>query len=290
MAARATALNNVGRRQLIRTMRTMSEQFNEICTLLETWYRGDRGRYLMDCLQAKLDRDLDTAFGYHILQVGPLRGTELFGECRIRHRIRACEREGEGVGLVCEGEALPLASDSVDVIIAHHSLDMAPNPHQVLRELQRVLTPQGQLFLVGWNPHSPVGLFNRLRALVPGSPWRRENAVSPGRLSDWLCLLGCEVESSSSLYHLPPLGKGRLRRAMQGLNAWCMAHKLPLGGLYILRAVKQVPANRGLRTVRRRDKFIGLTVPSPVSAPGTAPGLPQTGRAISRKKTGPVLH
>lgn len=269
---------------------TMSKHFNEICTHLETWYQGDKGRYLLGRLQVELDRRLDNAFGYHILQAGPLRSQALFGGSRIHHRIRACERAGEGIGLVCDGDALPLESDSVDVIIALHPLEISPNPHQILRELQRVLTPQGQLFLVGWNPYSPAGILERLRALAPRSPWRGQTPVSAGRLGDWLSLLGCEVENTSYLYHLPPLGTGRLRNVMQRLDRWCGGHNLPLGGMYLVHAIKQVPANRGPRPVWRRDRLIGLTVPSPVSAPGAAPGLPHTGSAVSRKKQEPVLH
>ncbi len=267
----------------------MTDQFNEISSYLETWYRSERGRYLLACLQARIDHCLETAFGYHILQTGPVRSGALFGECRIQHRIHAGERPGEGIGLLCQGDELPLESDSIDVIIAHHALEFSPNPHQVLRELQRVLTPQGQLLLTGWNPYSAQGLLKRVRGLAPHSPWRAHSPVSLRRLVDWLNLLGCELESAEYLDQLPQPGSGRVRATLQGMDQWCTRHRLPFGGLYLVQAIKQVAGSQQPRILRRKERFIGLGVARPVSAPGAAPGLPQAG-AAPRNQGKPVLH
>ncbi|WP_167854771.1 class I SAM-dependent methyltransferase [Mangrovimicrobium sediminis] len=268
----------------------MANQFTDISAILETWYQGERGSYLLAQLQAELDRRLETAFGYHMLQLGPLDCGPLFGECRIRHRIFAGEQAGADIGLLCERGELPLESDSIDVIIAHHALEFVENPHQVLRELQRVLVPQGQLLITGWNPHSLVGLGSALRGLHRRSPWRAHRPVSPHRLTDWLNLLGCDAEHCSYLYNLPPLGTGRLRQWMEKGDQWCATHGLPTGGLYLMHAVKQVPAHKRPRSVRRRaGKLIGLAVPGPAAQPSPAPAArPIAGAA--RKPTDPARH
>jgi len=250
----------------------MSREFNQISQLLETCYRTERGRYLEGQLQAALDQRLETAFGYHILQVGPVHGEPLFGSCRIRNRILAGPGPAPSVNLYCEASELPLESDSVDVVIAHHALEFSDRPHQVLRELQRVLTPHGQLLLTGWNPHSALGLARRLRAMAPSSPWHEHHPVGTGRLSDWLHLLGFEIEDTLYLYHLPPFGSGRLRAWLSRGDRWCSAHHVPMGGLYLMRAVKQVAAHNRPRTVRRRgEALIGLAVPKPAAAPSVHP-------------------
>jgi ubiquinone/menaquinone biosynthesis C-methylase UbiE len=78
---------------------------------------------------------------------------------------------------------LPLDSDSVDAIIAHHCLEFAASPHQVLREIQRVLTPRatagGRL-----QPVWPVSK-TRLRG-VPRPFVSRHHPVREHRLTDWL--------------------------------------------------------------------------------------------------------
>ena len=242
---------------------------NEILTQLESWYARDNGRYLLHSTRRALQESLDIAFGYHILQLGAIRGEHLFEGSTINHRIYATDRPGTDVGLLARGEELPLESDSVDAIICHHYLEFAENPHQVLRELQRVLTPQGHLLLIGFNPFRLKGLNSRLRGLSPRSDWHRHPPLSESRLVDWMHLLGCEVQGRRRLYSVPPVGRGRLRSALASCDQWCNRYNLPVGGVYILHAIKQVsahlPQRRALRP--RRQRLIGLTVPKPAAAP-----------------------
>ena len=271
----------------------MSAQFNDIFTELESWYGGERGQYLLRQLREALRPHLENAFGYHILQMGPLRGEDLMNECRINHHIQACDRAGERVSLLCTAGEIPLESDSVDVVIAHHSLEFADNPHQVLRALQRVLTPQGQLLVLGFNPLSLRGMLNRARAVPKASPWRAHSPVSVSRLSDWLHLLGFEVLEASHLYSLPPFGSGKVRRVTQSVDRWCVDHKLPVGGVYLQRAVKQVVGqNRPMSMLRRHgETLIDLAVPKPKIAPSPAPSTPSRNPgAIARNAAGEILH
>ncbi|PLW68883.1 class I SAM-dependent methyltransferase [Pseudohalioglobus lutimaris] len=271
----------------------MSDQFNDILTELESWYGGERGGYLLRQLRETLRPHLENAFGYHMLQIGPVRGQSLFGDCRINHRIHASQSGGEGIGLICESGEIPLESDSVDVVIAHHSLEFVENPHQVLREIQRVLTAQGQLLIIGFNPFSVRGAATALRACSPRSAWRQHQPVSARRLTDWLHLLGCELQDSHYVYTLPALGSGRLRRGMESLDGWCTQHNLPLGGVYVLHAIKTVIAQNRPRSRLRRhgEKLIDLAVPKPAVAPSPAPRAPAgSGSIAARNGRGDSLH
>lgn len=260
----------------------MSEQFNDICRELESWYSQGQGRYVLQQTQATLATRLETAFGYHILQIGPVRGQNLLQASPINHSIHAGERGGEGIGLVCEADQIPLDSDSVDVIVAHHCIELSENPHQVLRELQRVLTPQGHLLLVGFNPLSLRGLATMVRRLHRRSPWRFYHPVSEGRLTDWLRLVGCTPESRQFIYALPPVGKGRINEALRRGDSWLYRHNLPIGGLYVVHAIKQVagihPPRLSLR--RRSERLIGLAVPKPGAAASPAPKVHRVGGSV----------
>jgi SAM-dependent methyltransferase len=193
----------------------------------------------------------------------------------INHRIYAAEHPGVGVGLLAHAGELPLDSDSIDTVIAHHCLEFAPNPHQVLREIQRVLTPQGQLVVVGFNPYSLLGINTYLRGLSRQSLWHRHQPVSEKRLTDWLHLLGCEVQDIIRLYGVPPAGSGKLRQWLMRGDAWSQRNNLPLGGLYILHATKQVSALQRprLQLRSRGERLIGL-VPKPAPAPTPTPTAP----------------
>ncbi len=260
----------------------------DIFTELESWYARDAGQYLMDATRSTIADQLETSFGYHILQLGVSGPRPLCQGSPINHRLYCAGRPGAGVGLVAEADELPLESDSVDAIIAHHCLEFAANPHQVLREIQRVLTPQGQLLVVGFNPYSLLGCETRLRGVLHDPLWSQHHPVSEHRLTDWLHLLGCEVLETFRLYGLPPAGKGRLRQLIARGDAWTARHNLPIGGLYILHATKQVAGlHRPKRlTLPRRGTLISL-VPKPAPTPAPRSVSPQ--RKIS-PENGSVVY
>ncbi len=244
----------------------------DILTRLECWYARENGQYLLTEARGAVRDLLDTSFGYHILQLGISGGRPLCSDSPINHRLFCAESPGEGVGLLAHPEELPLESDSIDTIIAHHSLEFAANPHQVLREIQRVLTPQGHLLVVGFNPYSLLGCDTRFRGIMRDALWGEQRPVSEHRLIDWLHLLGCEVLDKRRIYALPPLGRGRLRRVMARCDQWIARHNLPFGGVYVVHATKQTP---GLNRPRRpllagRKRLVGL-VPGPAPVPTPSP-------------------
>ncbi len=240
---------------------------------LERWYTRANGQYLLQATRAAMQDLLDTSFGYHILQLGVSGARPLYEGSPINHRVYCAPRQGAGAGVIAEAEELPLESDSVDAVIAHHCLEFAEHPHQVLREIQRVLTPQGQLLVVGFNPFSLLGCNTGLRAVLRDPLWSRHRPVSQHRLSDWLHLLGCEVLETRRLYCLPPVGGGRLRGAVAAGDRWGAQHNLPFGGLYILHATKQVAGvHRQRRPLRARRGHLIPLVPEPAPTPRAASG------------------
>jgi SAM-dependent methyltransferase len=248
---------------------------SDILLQLEAWYARNNGRYLVENIRNSLETTLDTAFGYHVLQLGVTRQHPLFEHSHINHRVYAAEKSGSAIGLVTQSDELPLESDSIDILIAHHSLEFAENPHQVLREMQRVLAPQGQLIIIGFNPYSAFGSMAYIKGLSRSSVWHHHHPVSAHRVTDWLHLLGCEVQQRNYLYAVPPQGVGKVRDLMIRCDNWFEAHNAPVGGLYILHAVKQT---LGMNRLRRRllasgERLIGLAVPKPRGVPSPAPSV-----------------
>ncbi len=253
----------------------MNPEYSDILTELESWYSRPNGQYLLETLRQNIDSYLDTAFGYHILQIGVTRHHPLFEHSSVNHRIYAAQRAGEAIGLVAHSDELPLESDSIDILIAHHSLEFEANPHQALREMQRVLAPQGHLMIIGFNPYSVSGGAAYIKGLSSRSPWHQHEPVAAHRLTDWLHLLGCEVQEKSYLYTVPPMGSGKLRELSTRCDSWLRGHNFPLGGLYVLHAIKQVSGlNRPRRRVRpASERLIGLAVPKPSAVPSPSPSI-----------------
>lgn len=240
-----------------------------ITQALETWYARQHGQAIAASVRERLQRLLDLSFGYHVVQLGPLPGQRLIDQSPINHRVYACASSAaKPHSVLCHGDELPFESDSVDMLVALHALEFDEHPHGCLREMQRVLRPHGHLVIIAFNPHSMLGVSQYLRGFRPSSIWHKQRPVSPGRLTDWLHLLDCELDSVSHHYPIPLPGHGRLQRWIGALDQWAARKRLPGGGVYVAHAVKHIGGVRRPRPLGRwaRARLAGLSVaprPSP---------------------------
>jgi len=86
---------------------------------------------------------------------------------------------------------LPLASQSVDLVVLPHVLESHDHPHEVLRETERVLMPEGQVVISGFN----TGSLWRLRQMFSGGTARRPGTSSSSGC--FACATGCACSASS---------------------------------------------------------------------------------------------
>lgn len=208
---------------------------------LRDWYRLPLGERLQAAEEESLAEILPNLFGYHLLQVGAL-GDGMLSASRVLHRaVMAVGHSpaGQPAGLCGEPECLPVSSDSLDALILYHTLEFSRDPHQVLREAERVLVAEGHVVVLGFNPFSLWGLRKALPLHRRAVPWCGR-FVSVPRLRDWLSLLGFETVSVRQLFRRPPLQRpGALERVafLERLHRrW-----LPLpGGVYLVVARKKV--------------------------------------------------
>lgn len=170
---------------------------------LSGWYGTPLGRALeLSELEAVRDA-LGTLFGYHLLLVSPpWRGSPLDAS-RVSHRWAMPPFRTEGASLVGSAEALPMATDSLDTIILPHTLEYAAQPHEVLREVDRCLVPEGHVVILGFNPYGLWGLWRLLRGWRRRLPWTG-HFISQTRLKDWLALLGFDTVSCRPVFFRPP--------------------------------------------------------------------------------------
>ena len=258
---------------------------------LAHWLQSPPGRYLLAWEQAELDRTVTDLFGFHALQLG-LPELESLRANRMPHRWVASDstREPEalplppmddalstllpmpaGHALHCDFDALPFPNQSLDLVVLPHTLELARDPHDTLREVERVLRPEGRVVINGFNPASLWGLRQRagqLRQRLGGSgPLYLPSAgdfIGYGRVRDWLRLLGFEVERGRFGLFRPPLRSARGLDRMAWLEA-AGAYAWPaLGAVYSVEAVKRV---RGMRLVglARRSKLVRQAAPAVVA-------------------------
>jgi len=210
---------------------------------LHEWFETPLGQYLLAREQAYFDRAVADIFGFHALQLG-LCQYDLLRANRMPFRCKA--GTSAPARLLADMQQLPIASQSIDLLILPHVLEFSANPHQILREVERVLMPEGRVIVSGFNPWSLWGLRAMLDA--DGYPWCGKFVNLP-RLKDWLALLGFEMAAGSLCCYAPPFRReawlSRFRVMEQaGDRWWAMA-----GGVYFLHAIKRV---HGMRLITPR--------------------------------------
>jgi SAM-dependent methyltransferase len=236
------------------------------------WLERPPGSELLRMEQAVLARVLPDLFGYHIAQVGRLHG-DLIESSRIAHKVvfdlDPAAPPGGRASMICSAESLPLASDSVDVVVLPHVLEFSASPHKVLREVERVLIGDGHLVLSGFNPWSWWGLWRLFLAWRDQAPWSG-HFYGLSRIRDWLTLLDLELLSVARLFYRPPLRHARALERLAAVEQFGR-HVWPLfGGAYVLVAKKRViplTASRIRWHVRRSMIASGLAEPSARNLP-----------------------
>ena len=211
---------------------------------LHAWYETSAGSQFHEAEIEAIDEALANLFGYHLLQVGCPSNRDLLSSTRIRHVIRMvskAERLGafSMAGLVGQPERVPVLSDSIDVVLLPHTLDLSNDAHSVLREVDRILIPEGHVVIVGFNPWSAWGFKQLLRGRR-----RRErdglHARSALRIQDWLALLGIETCVVRHFFFRPPLAHDGLMNRMTFFERFGRRFFPKLGSAYILVAKKRV--------------------------------------------------
>jgi len=163
----------------------------------EKWLQSPPGRYVLAWEQRCFDQIVADVFGFHAVQIGLPQINTLSENRMPLHAILIHSNESLDYAArynwhLIEGNSteLPFASESLDLIVLPHVLEFAADPHQILREVDRVLRPEGRLIISGFNPASLWGARQYLSRLI-GTPYlpRDGQFISLIRIKDWLELL-----------------------------------------------------------------------------------------------------
>ena len=227
--------------------------------------------------QQQADELLTDVFGYHAVQLGwpqlqALRSNRMphrwLAQAEFEPLLPNAEWAPDPAPHLClDSRAWPWPADSLDLVVLPHTLERSADPHACLREVARVLIPEGQVLITGLNPWSWWGWHQTrgqrgLRA-SDGASNLPSSLIAYRRLRDWLRLLGFEVQISRFGGWTPASGSETWMQRLHWFEAlgerWCPI----LGGVYLLVATKRVMGGRWIDGRRWR------TVRSPAGA--TAP-------------------
>lgn len=248
---------------------------------LSQWLATPLGEHILQLEQSYFDQELADVFGFHALQLG-LPEHDFLRANRMPFRARTAALGP--AAFLSEPCALPVQTGVIDLVVLPHVLEFSSNPHQVLREVARVLMPEGHVVVSGFNPWSLWGV-RRLAARDGAFPWCGQFINLP-RLKDWMALLGFEVAGGRMACYVPPFASNKWRARFgfmerAGDRWWPFA-----GGVYFLHAIKRV---HGMRLITPKWKVAGekrkalAPIPHRHSHPDDALAAKQNGAAGDSK-------
>ena len=231
-------------------MQSAAQKYNGGRSSLSGWFGTPQGAYALDWELAQFDSAVEDVFGFRAVQIG-LPEVDFLRQNRIPYRFTLALEPGAGVA--ADALQLPLASQSVDLVALPHVLESHHNPHDVLREAERVLMPEGHLVISGFNPAS---LWRLKQVFFPersNSPWDAR-FIGVLRLRDWLRVLGFELNGGKFGLYVPPVRQKRWIERLAfmekaGARWWPIA-----GALYVVRAVKRVHGMRLVTPAWRQER------------------------------------
>ena len=167
---------------------------------LFAWYQTPRGKLLKELEAAYLERSITVSCQQIILQIGGLGWENEFIDCTLYKNYTVLDAKGLGCDetrkIRAKAYILPLQSESIDMIIVPHLLEFDAQRFQTMREVERVLKPEGLLVVLNFNPWSLWVRYQFLWDKKMADTWRG-HFISRSRILDWLKLLNFEVTLSS---------------------------------------------------------------------------------------------
>ena len=243
---------------------------------LDGWLQTPAGLYVRAWEQQCLDSLTVDIFGFNAVQIGlpqldALAASRMPNKWLLDARLPSRPPQERRLTLVSAFDELPFDSQSLDLVVLPHVLEFAAEPHQVLREVERVLIPEGRVIVCGFNPASLWGMRQARarmyrRVGVGGSLFLPESGefISPGRLRDWLRLLGFELNSISFGCYKPSVRTTGWLENYEFMDSLGPRWWPILGAAYVIVAIKRVPAMRLLGPSWRNG---GVKAPAPSQVP-----------------------
>lgn len=238
---------------------SLSNGVTELCgqrEMLRDWFADTLGMVLLDEEQTALNKVLQNLFGYYLLQLGWVAPRDILTESRIRMRVVMDVDRPQGMNYpsaLAVPELVPVQGDSLDVVVLQHTLEFAKEPHEVLREVDRMLIPEGHVVIVAFNPWSLWGVWRLARRRSKRFPWCGR-FLSVTRMKDWMGLLGFDTVQVVPLFFRPPIRHEGVMRRLHfmdkvGIRGWPI-----LAGVNIIVAQKRMATLTPIKLRRWRVK------------------------------------
>lgn len=195
--------------------------------------------------------------GYALPYLDGLAGEagRAFGFMPARRGVLHWPAEGASATALVDETLLPLSDGSVDFVLAVHALELADDPQEFLREIWRVLAPQGRALIVVPNRRGMWARFD-------STPFGYGQPYSRPQLASLLKEAQFSAFAWSSALYMPPSHRGLAissAAAFERIGTWVSP---VFSGVIMVEAVKQVYAMPGGRRARLQGRPRPALVPA----------------------------
>ena len=212
------------------------------------WFQTKSAKSLISQEKNIVNKFIDDKFGYYALQLGSPH-TNFLEHSRINNHIF---NQGPSKNISLDKSSLPLADDSIDLVICSHFIEQGYNTI-FLEELYRTIIPGGHLIIISFNPFSFAGIRNMF-GFSMDFPWN-SNFVSMSTIQNNLIEAGFSIQEAEILnYQILYSDENFIfNKKMEKIgNRW-----LPLfGNLYFLVVQKKVIALTPIKPKWKKSKKI----------------------------------
>jgi len=222
----------------------------------QEWFKSPLGQYLLRLEYGYINPIVMDTFGFYAIQMGNF-DIDFLDHSRIPNKFSLNSNHAD---LMASNEALPFDEASVDLIIAPHILEQMAEPYELLKEIHRVLMPEGRLIISGFNPMSLWGI-KRLLSFDIDYPWNTK-FIPLSKIKEWLPIIGLEMVEGKMGCYVPPIQQSSWLKKLHTMEKlgdrwWPM-----LGGFYFLVIQKRVHGMTPIRPLWKK-KLIKTHVYSP---------------------------
>jgi len=222
----------------------------------QEWFKSPLGQYLLRLEYGYINPIVMDTFGFYAIQMGNF-DIDFLDHSRIPNKFSLNSNHAD---LMASNEALPFEEASVDLLIAPHILEQMAEPYELLKEIRRVLMPEGRLIISGFNPMSLWGI-KRLLSFDIDYPWNTK-FIPLSKIKEWLPIIGLEMVEGKMGCYVPPIQQSSWLKKLHTMEKlgdrwWPM-----LGGFYFLVIQKRVHGMTPIRPLWKK-KLIKTPVYSP---------------------------
>lgn len=167
---------------------------------LFAWYQTPRGRLLQQLEAQYLRHAIQVGCKQTIVQIGGLNWENEFIDCSLYEKFVVLDDKAlgwhEALKIRAKAFSLPIQTASVDLVILPHILEFDAHRFQTIREVERILKPEGVLIVINFNPWNLWVRYQFLWDIKWSDSWHA-HFMRRSRIVDWLKVLNFEVKISA---------------------------------------------------------------------------------------------